>query len=132
MRKKKSGTSQRFMRINDEILRVCATILRTEIKDPRVSTLVTVTEVDTARDLGYAKVYVSIMGDETQKKEVLEGLKNAAGFIRRGVAASVNLRNTPELKFLIDDSLDKSLKMERLIKDANNTSFETGSKEVRP
>ena len=125
MRKKKSGQSQRFMRINDEILRVCADILRTDIKDPRVSAMVCVTDVETSSDLSYAKIFVSIMGDEAEKKEVLEGLKNAAGFIRRGVAQRVNLRNTPELKFLLDESLDYSLKMAKLIKEANEITPDT-------
>jgi len=124
MRKKHAGTSQRFMRINDEILRVCANILRTEIKDPRVCAMVSVTKVETSSDLSHAKVFVSIMGDEESKKEVLEGLKNASGFIRRGVAETLNLRNTPELKFMLDDSLDYSLKMAKLIKEANETVSE--------
>jgi len=125
MRKKSTGTGQRFMRINDEILRVCANILRTEIKDPRISAMVSVTKVETANDLSYAKVFVSIMGDEARKKEVLEGLKNASGFIRRGVAETLNLRNTPELKFLLDDSLDHSLKMAKLIREANASASDT-------
>ena len=119
MRKKTSGTSQRFMRINDEILKECANIFRTELKDPRISTMVSVTKVDTTSDLSYSKIYVSIMGDDEQKKEVLEGLKNAAGFIRGRIASSVNLRNTPELRFILDDSLEYSLKMSKLISDAN-------------
>jgi len=120
MRRKSSGGSQRLMRINDEILRECAGILRSDIKDPRISTIVTVTKVETTSDLGYAKIFISIMGDDEQKKEVLEGLKNASGFIRRGIAEKINLRVTPELKFVIDDSLDYSLKMAKLIKEAND------------
>ena len=119
MRKKGSG-SQRLMRINDEILRECANILRSDIKDPRISTMVTVTKAETTSDLSHAKIFVSIMGDDEQKKEVLEGLKNASGFIRRGIAEKINLRATPELKFVIDDSLDYSLKMAKLIKEAND------------
>ena len=118
--KKKGGGSQRLMRINDEILRECANILRQDIKDPRISTMVTVTKAETTSDLSYAKIFVSIMGDDEQKKEVLEGLKNASGFIRRGIAERINLRATPELKFVIDDSLDYSLKMAKLIKEAND------------
>jgi len=118
--RKKGGGSQRLMRINDEILRECANILRQEIKDPRISTMVTVTKADTTSDLSYAKIFVSIMGDDAQKKEVLEGLKNASGFIRRGIAERINLRATPELKFVLDDSLEYSLKMAKLIKEAND------------
>jgi len=81
--------------------------------------MVSVTKVDTTSDLSYSKIYVSIMGDDEQKKEVLEGLKNAAGFIRGRIASSVNLRNTPELRFILDDSLEYSLKMSKLISDAN-------------
>ncbi|MDL2248792.1 30S ribosome-binding factor RbfA [Tyzzerella sp. OttesenSCG-928-J15] len=118
MRKKTSTMSQRLMRINDEIFKECANILRTELKDPRISSMVTVTKVDTTKDLSYAKIYVSIMGEDDKKKEVLDGLKNAAGFIRSRIAAAVNLRNTPELKFVLDDSLEYSLKMEKLISEA--------------
>ncbi|MCL2565546.1 MAG: 30S ribosome-binding factor RbfA [Defluviitaleaceae bacterium] len=120
MRKKPKSASQRLMRINDEILRECANILRSELKDPRISTMVSVTEVETANDLSQAKVFVSIMGDDEQKKEVMEGLKNASGFIRRGIAEKINLRNTPEIKFLLDNSLDYSLKMAKLIAQANS------------
>jgi len=81
--------------------------------------MVCVTKVETTSDLNHAKIFVSIMGDETQKKEVLEGLKNASGFIRRGIAERINLRITPELKFVSDDSLDYSLKMAKLIEEAN-------------
>jgi len=120
MKRKTGGASQRLMRINDEILRECANIIRQDIKDPRISTMVTVTKADTTNDLSYAKIFVSIMGDDEQKKEVLEGLTAAAGFIRRGIAERINLRATPELKFLIDDSLEYSLKMAKLIKEAND------------
>jgi len=120
MRKKSGGGSQRLMRINDEILRECANIIRQDIKDPRISTMVTVTKAETTSDLGYAKIFVSIMGDDEQKKEVLEGLSAAAGFIRRGIAERINLRATPELKFVLDDSLEYSLKMAKLIKEAND------------
>jgi len=82
--------------------------------------MVTVTKAETTSDLSHAKIFVSIMGDDEQKKEVLEGLKNASGFIRRGIAEKINLRATPELKFVIDDSLDYSLKMAKLIKEAND------------
>ena len=119
MKRKGTGSSQRLMRINDEILRECAMILRSELKDPRISTMVSVTKVETTNDLSHAKIYVSIMGDDEQKKEVLEGLKNASGFIRRGIAEKVNLRITPELKFVLDDSLEYSLKMAKLIEEAN-------------
>jgi len=119
MRKKNKGTSQRLMRINDEILRECANILRSEIKDPRISAMVSVTEVETSNDLSQAKIFVSIMGDDARKEEVMEGLKNAAGFIRRGIAERINLRSTPEIKFLLDSSLDYSLKMAKLIAEAN-------------
>ena len=119
MKRKSTGGSGRLIRINDEILKECAVILRADIKDPRISAMVTVTKVETTNDLAHAKVFVSIMGDDEQKKEVLEGLKNASGFIRRTIAERINLRVTPELKFLIDDTLDYSLKMAKLIEEAN-------------
>jgi len=106
-----------MVRVNDEILKETANIIRSELKDPRLSSMTSVTKVDTSSDLKYCKIYVSIMGDEEQKKGALEGLKNANGFIRRLIAERINLRNTPELKFILDDSMEYSMKINKLLKD---------------
>lgn len=109
----------RLIRINDEIKRELSEIIRSEIKDPRLSVITTVLRVDTTNDLKQSKVYISVLGDEDKKNEVLEGLKNASGFIRKQMAMRVNLRNTPEFNFMLDDSLEYSIKISKLIDEVN-------------
>ena len=97
--------SNRIHRINDEIQRELAAQLR-NLKDPRVSGtgMVSITRVDTTNDLRYARVYVSVLNKD-QEKEVLKGLKSASGFLRRELGHALQLRYTPELQFLGDDSI---------------------------
>lgn len=111
----KKGNGNRLNRINDEIMREVAIIIRGELKDPRISTITSVTKVETSSDLKYTKISVSILGDDTQKEDVLKGLKSSAGFIRKELANRINLRNTPEVKFEIDNTLDYSMKIESLL-----------------
>lgn len=107
--------NNRMTRINDEILKELSQIIRCEIKDPRVGVMTSVLRVDTTPDLKYCKVFVSVLGNEEEKDEVMKGLKNATGFIRRLLAQRVNLRNTPELIFKLDDSVEYSIRMSKLI-----------------
>lgn len=95
--------SNRINRINDEIRRELADQLR-NLKDPRVSGMVSITRVDTTNDLRYARVYVSALNKD-QEKDVLKGLKSAAGFLRRELGHALQLRYTPELQFIGDDSI---------------------------
>ncbi len=109
--------NNRIARINDEILMEVANIIRSEIKDPRVSDImVSVIRVDTTSDLKYCKIFVSILGTDKVKDEALKGLKQSSGFIRKQIAQRINLRATPEIKFLLDDSLEYSIKMNSLMK----------------
>ena len=94
----------RIHRINEEVQRELASLLRT-VKDPGVKdTMLSITHVDTTTDLRYAKIYVSAL-DKTQEKEALKGLKSAAGYLRRELGAALQLRYTPELVFEADDSI---------------------------
>lgn len=97
--------SNRISRINEEIQRELSDQFR-RLKDPRVSQtgMVSITRVDTTGDLRYARIYVSAL-DKSQEKEVLKGLKSAAGFLRRELGRSLQLRYTPELQFVADDSI---------------------------
>lgn len=95
--------SNRINRINDEIQRELAAQLR-NLKDPRVSGMVSITRVDTTNDLRYARVYVSVL-DKSQERDVLKGLKSASGFLRRELGRALQLRYTPELQFIGDDSI---------------------------
>ena len=106
----------RISRINDEIQREMAALLRT-VKDPRVqNAMVSVTHVDTTSDLRYAKIYISAL-DKTQEKEILKGLKSAAGYLRRELGAALKLRYTPELVFELDHSIEYGAHISRLIEE---------------
>lgn len=103
-------------RINGEVQRELSNIIR-ELKDPRVGTMTSVTAVEVTPDLKYCKAYISVLGDDETKAETLAGLKSAAGFIRRELARTVNLRNTPEIKFIMDESIEYGMRMSKLIDD---------------
>ncbi len=98
-------SANRIGRINEEIQKVLSETLRT-LKDPRVQGLIYITQVDTSGDLRYAKVYISVL-DKDRSREVLKGLKSAAGFLRRDLGAKLQLRYTPELIFVEDDSIER-------------------------
>ena len=96
-------SSNRIHRINDEIQRELAAQIR-NLKDPRVSGMVSITRVDTTNDLRYARVYVSVL-EKTREADVLKGLKSASGCLRRELGHALQLRYTPELQFTGDDSI---------------------------
>ena len=96
--------NNRIGRINEEIQRELATLIRT-VKDPRVSGMVSITAVETTSDLRYAKIYISVL-DKSDSTQVLKGLKSAGGYLRRELGRTLNLRYTPELVFERDDSID--------------------------
>ena len=100
-----------------EVQRELANIIRNEIKDPRISPMTTVVAVEVAPDLKTAKAYISVLGDEEAQKNTLAGLRSAEGYIRRELARSVNLRNTPEIKFVVDQSIEYGVTMSKLIDD---------------
>lgn len=102
-------------RINMEVQRELSEIIRTEIKDPRIHPMTTVVSVSVTPDLKYCKAYISILGDEEAGKATIEGLKSAEGYIRRELARRVNLRNTPEIKFILDQSIEYGVNMSKLI-----------------
>ena len=96
--------SKRMGRVNEDVKRELADILR-GLKDPRIATMVTVVRTEVSGDLSYAKIFVSVMGDEAATKTTLQGLASANGYIRRELAARLKLRKTPELKFIADGSI---------------------------
>ena len=101
-------------RINSEVQKELSLII-SDLKDPRIDPMATVTEVSVTPDLKFCTAYISVFGDDAHGEETIKGLANAAGFIRRELAARVNLRNTPELKFVQDKSLEYGIHMSRLI-----------------
>lgn len=102
-------------RINSEVQKELANIIRGGIKDPRVAPMTCVTDVEVAPDLKTCKVYISVLGDEESRKDTLAGLKNAEGYIRHELAHNLNLRNTPTLTFIADVSTEYGIKMSQLI-----------------
>ncbi|HIR90146.1 MAG TPA: 30S ribosome-binding factor RbfA [Candidatus Fimimorpha faecalis] len=102
-------------RINGEVQKELSNIIHNEIKDPRIHPMTSVVSVEVAPDLKSCKAYISVLGEEEAQKETLEGLKNAAPYIRRQLAHSVNLRNTPEIFFILDQSIEYGVHMTRLI-----------------
>lgn len=102
-------------RINGEVQRVLAEIIRGEIKDPRISQWTSVVSVEVAPDLKSCKAWISVLGGEEVRKATLQGLKSAEGFIKRQLAKTINLRNTPEITFVMDQSIEYGVNMSRRI-----------------
>ena len=97
--------SIREEKINTELKRELSVLLR-EIKDPRIPIMTSVMKTEVTKDLKFAKIYVSVMGSEEEKKNALKGLKSASSFLRREISRRLNLRITPELNFVVDDSIE--------------------------
>lgn len=102
-------------RVNAEVQHELANLIREGIKDPRIHPMTSVTGVEVAPDLKTCRVYISVLGDDEAKKNTIAGLKNAEGYIRRQLAKSINLRNTPEIRFILDESIEYGVTMSKLI-----------------
>lgn len=102
-------------RLNEEVMRALSQIIRNEIKDPRIHPLTSVSLVEVAPDLKTCKAYISVLGDEKEQQDTIEGLKSAAGYARRCLASSLNLRNTPEIRFILDQSIEYGIRMSQKI-----------------
>lgn len=116
------------IRINEEVMRELSNIIRGEIKDPRIHPMTSVMAVEVAPDLKTAKAYISVLGDEKAQEDTIAGLKSAEGFIRSRLAKSINLRNTPEIRFILDQSIAYGIKMSQRIDEIVNS--ETGTEQV--
>ena len=122
-------------RINMEVQRELSEIIRGGIKDPRIHPMTSVVSVEVTPDLKFCKAYISVLGDEEAGKSTIQGLKSAEGYVRRELARRVNLRNTPELKFILDQSIEYGVNMSRLIDEVTKdlhqeeTQYEEGAKE---
>jgi len=111
--------STRLTRINDEIARVTAETIRSEMSDPRLGSVVSVMRAETTSDMKYCKIYVSVLGEQEKQKDTMEALKSGTGFIRRRLAEVINLRVTPEISFVFDDSIEYGMRMRKLIDEVN-------------
>lgn len=110
----------RINKINDQLMREISSILR-ELKDARLPLMTSVVKVDATQDLRYAKVYVSIMGDEETKKNAMQALVSATGFVRRQIGARMKIRYTPEILFELDASIEHGAKINQLLKEVLRT-----------
>lgn len=106
-------------RINGEVQRVLAEIIRGDIKDPRIAPMTSVVAVEVAPDLKTCKAWISVLGDEKAQADTLAGLKSAEGYIRNQLAKTINLRNTPQITFIMDQSIAYGVNMSKLIDEVN-------------
>ena len=119
----------RSRRIAEQIQRELAEVMRTELKDPRVGGLITITDVEVSSDQSHAKVFFTLLGDAQKIDETTLGLKRAAGFMRTQLAQRLKLRTVPQLEFKYDASVERGIKLTRLIDEAVGTSRTGRSKE---
>lgn len=111
-------------RVNGEVHRVLAEIIRSEIKDPRINPMTSVVAVEVAPDLKTCKAWISVLGNEDSQNDTIAGLKSAEGYIRNLLAKKINLRNTPEIKFILDQSIAYGVSMSKKIDEINRADDE--------
>ena len=112
-----------------EVQRELSEIIRSGIKDPRIHPMTSVVAVEVTPDLKYCKAYISVLGNDEAKKATITGLKSAEGYIRRQLAKNLNLRNTPDIRFILDESIEYGVNMSKMIdevtrKDASSEKTE--------
>lgn len=111
-------------RVNAEVQHELANLIRNGIKDPRIHPMTSVMAVEVAPDLKTCKAYISVLGDAEAKKNTIAGLRSAEGYIRRQLAKSINLRNTPEIRFVLDESIEYGVTMSKLIDEVSKKDNE--------
>jgi ribosome-binding factor A len=119
--------SDRITRISEAVKQEMSDIIKKELKDPRIPEFVSVVSVDVTKDLKYAKIYVSVYGTDEEKQNAINGLKSAAGFVRKEIGHRLNLRYTPEIHFELDDSIERGVYLTGLI---DKTVKEDGREEI--
>ena len=117
--------SRRTERLNHLLRQEITDLLQREAKDPRLSVMVSVTRVSVSADMHFAKVFVSVLGTEEEKKGLLAGLHAASGFLRRELASRLSLRYTPDLSFVYDDTMEQAGKVIQLIQQVSASEAET-------
>ncbi len=110
--------TDRIVRISEEVKREISNIIRNELKDPRLPDMVSIVSCNVTKDLRYAKVFISVLGADEEKKNAINALKSAAGFIRRELGHRVQLRYTPEIHFELDTSIEHGIYINKLLDDA--------------
>ena len=117
------------IRVNSEVQREMSQIIREDLKDPRIDPMTSVMSVEVTPDLKYAKIYVSVLGDDEAKEKTMEGLKKSAAYARHQLARRMNLRNTPELTFVLDTSIEYGVMMSKRIQELNHGQEDGGDGE---
>lgn len=121
--------SVKNIRVNSEVQREMSQIIREDLKDPRIHPMTSVMSVEVTPDLKYAKIFVSVLGDEEEKEKTMEGLRKSASYARHQLARRMNLRNTPELTFVLDTSIEYGVKMSKRIQELNHGQQDGGDGE---
>ena len=116
-------------RINGEVQKELSSIIRGEIKDPRIHPMTSVMAVEVAPNLKTCKAYISVLGNQEAKEATIRGLNSAEGYIRRQLARNLNLRNTPEIRFILDESIEYGVNMSKLIDDVAKRDASLGKSE---
>lgn len=118
--------TKRLNRISEEVKKVISELLFNGLKDPRVHPMTSITEVEVTKDLRYAKIYISVLGNDEDKKNTMEGLESAKGYIRNEIGRKINLRYVPEPIFYLDESIEHGIYISKLIEDMNKNIEDTG------
>ena len=118
-------------RVNVEVQRELSSIIRGGLKDPRVAPWTSVVAADVAPDLKTCKAYISVLGDEKAQKETIQGLESAEGYIRRELARTLNMRNTPEIHFILDQSIEYGVNMSKKIEEVTGQMETEGEKDAQ-
>ncbi|MCK9443613.1 MAG: 30S ribosome-binding factor RbfA [Tissierellaceae bacterium] len=118
--------SKRLFRISEEVKKIVSELIINGIKDPRISNMTSITAVEVTRDLSFAKIYVSVLGNEKEKEDTLEGLQSAKGFIRKEIGNKIDIRYVPEPIFYLDESIEQGIYMSKLIDDVNKKTRGNG------
>ena len=111
--------NKRINRISEEVKRTISNIVQNELKDPRIPSITSISHVEVTNDVSFAKVYVSVLGNDFDRDEAVEGLNSAKGYIKKELSKRVKLRAMPELIFIKDDSIERALELDKLIDEVN-------------
>ena len=112
--------NDRAARVGEEIKKEVSDILKNSVKDPRLPEMLSITHVEVSRDFGYAKIYYSVLCSEEEKEDVKKALSGASGFLRRELGHRIKLRRTPELNFIMDNTIERAANMSKLINELNS------------
>lgn len=114
--------NKRLNRISEEVKRVVSELIYNGLKDPRINEMTTIIKVEVTRDLSFANIYASVLGDEKDKEDTIIGLNNAKGYIRSEIAKKMDLRYAPEPIFHLDESIEQAIHLSKLIDEVNKNS----------